>query len=463
MKTNLTLIILSLFVVQLTVVTCKAQNNLWATATGGGTWGDGTILEGDSNGTNFRPVATFDSLNGTFPVGNMVIVNNKLYGITMFGTFDNSCCIFCYDPAVDTIAVAYQFAIQAQNGNNPAAGLITASDGKLYGTTIQTGHYSDSGVIFSFDPLSNYYSEVYNFNGYTGAGTTSELLQANNGKLYAIAQYGGPGNSALLYGFDISNSQYDTLHTFTGNNYDTISALNLYTPTPPLIQASDNKLYGIFSLLKAGTGFLFSYDISNGTFTNLHNFGNTDGFPQGGLVQAGDGKIYGTTATEIFSFDTGGGAFAPVFSFTDTTGHSPLGKLNTFGNSALIGTTSTGGNNGLGTIFTFDFTSHAFNILLNLTGAGTGGMPECPIIGAGTQTPTHTVPVTAAHIDVYPNPASNLIYITGALPGTPYALTNVSGQQIAKGVLSGPEQQVIDVSQLAAGTYFLNNWKFIKQ
>ncbi len=70
------------------------------------------------------------------------------------------------------------------------------------------------------------------------------------------------------------------------------------------IQATDGKLYGMTtfggSSNDGGGGAIFSYDPFSSTYTKLINFGNTNGFwPQGSLMQASDGKLYGLSLIHI--------------------------------------------------------------------------------------------------------------------------------------------------------------------
>ena len=75
---------------------CPAQQkNLWATATEGGAYGYGTILKGDSAGTNFAVVHSFDQTNGSYPIGKMAIAGNGIiYIVTELGGIDDSCTVW---------------------------------------------------------------------------------------------------------------------------------------------------------------------------------------------------------------------------------------------------------------------------------------------------------------------------------------------------------------------------------
>lgn len=149
-----------------------------------------------------------------------------------------------------------------------------------------------------------------------------------------------------------------TLHVFDYSDGD--------QPIAGLIQAVDGKFYGTTSYggssanCGAGCGTIFKMSTA-GTLTTLHSFDNTDGSnPQGKLVQAANGNFYGTTAD-------GGNCCGTVFSVTPTgllttvytfcalsncvDGGSPIAGLVIATDGNFYGTTSIGGSNNLGTIF----------------------------------------------------------------------------------------------------------------
>jgi uncharacterized repeat protein (TIGR03803 family) len=96
------------------------------------------------------------------------------------------------------------------------------------------------------------------------------------------------------------------------------------------------------------------------TFTTIYSFDQNvmDGSgPYAGLVQGTNGKFYGTTSSggndgigTVFSI-TSGGALITLHSFDDTDGNSPAAGLIQGTNGKFYGTTYAGGANGYGTIF----------------------------------------------------------------------------------------------------------------
>jgi uncharacterized repeat protein (TIGR03803 family) len=131
------------------------------------------------------------------------------------------------------------------------------------------------------------------------------------------------------------------------------------SPTAPLIQASDHNFYGVTS----GGGTQYSYGVvfqmsATGQLNVLHLFTGVDGAnPVGSLVQARDGKLYGTTQSggasnngTVFVISTSG-VFKTLHSFKGSDGAAPLSGLIQLSDGYFYGTTSAGGVNNLGTVF----------------------------------------------------------------------------------------------------------------
>lgn len=157
-------------------------------------------------------------------------------------------------------------------------------------------------------------------------------------------------------------------------------------------------------------GFLFLVlSLPAQTFTSLHSFDGSDGaFPMAPLVQATNGKLYGTTSVggdNANSFCssggcgtileiTAGGKLTTLYNFNFGCGYSGCGG-NFYPYAGLIqatdgnfyGTTSQGGDNcitgyyGCGTIFKIT-PSGTLTTLYNFTGDGDGGDPVASLIQA---------------------------------------------------------------------------------
>ncbi len=203
--------------------------------------------------------------------------------------------------------------------------LIQASDGKLYGMTSQGGSSIYYGVIFSYDPATAVYTRLYSFDHDNGRSPYGRLVQASDGRLYGMTQFGGIYNYGLIFSYDPATAVYTRLKDFDGNNGA--------NPLGSLIQASDGKLYGMTSQGGTGknVGVIFSYEPATATYTNLHVFDGTNGSsPLGSLMQASDGKLYGMTQKGgstgggvSFSFDPVTGTYTKLADFTGSNGSYP--------------------------------------------------------------------------------------------------------------------------------------------
>ncbi len=63
---------------------------------------------------------------------------------------------------------------------------------------------------------------------------------------------------------------------------------------------------------------------------------------------------------------------------------------------------------------------------------------------------------------LFPNPANNTVTVTGLKPRTPIIITNLLGQVLVNETAEG-NTQTLDISRLAAGMYFVNNMKLLKE
>ena len=136
-------------------------------------------------------------------------------------------------------------------------------------------------------------------------------------------------------------------------------------PLGGLIQATDGALYGTTTAGGAhGAGTVYKITLS-GLVNVVYSFGSRGGdgqYPQSTLVQASDGNFYGTTTNggAYVSGNSGGTVFevtpsggeAVLHSFAASgDGDNPIGGLTIGSDGYLYGTTSAGGSNGNGTVF----------------------------------------------------------------------------------------------------------------
>jgi uncharacterized repeat protein (TIGR03803 family) len=147
------------------------------------------------------------------------------------------------------------------------------------------------------------------------------------------------------------------------------------SPQGSLIQASNGKLYGMTVVGGSlGVGVIFSFDPLTSTYSKEMDFDKSiGGVPHGSLIQASDGKLYGMTEAGgtkdrgvIFSFDPSTSIYTKLLDFDNINGAAPLGSLIQASDGKLYGMTNRGGINDKGVIFSIDPSTSAFARLKDL-------------------------------------------------------------------------------------------------
>ena len=343
--------------------TMQAQTvELWGMTSKGGEFDNGTIFKTDINGENLETVYEFFKVEGSQPYYTKLCeFNGKLYGMTTIGGTSGLGVLFEYDPNSDVYTKKIDFD-GIERGSKPYGSLILATNGKLYGIT-REGGASNYGVIFEFDPTSDMFTKLYDFDGTNGKFSYGSLMQATNGKLYGMTYQGGTYNMGVLFEYDVVNHVFTKKIDFDGSTKGS-------SPNGDLIQASDNKLYGMTSF--GGTssnGVIFQYDPTTNTYDKKFDFDSSTGRkPYGSLIQTTDGMLYGMTTLGgsaddgvLFQFDVSNNTYTTKIDFNGSEkGSSPYGSLMQASNGKLYGMTLNGGDYSSGVIFEYDYENATF-------------------------------------------------------------------------------------------------------
>jgi uncharacterized repeat protein (TIGR03803 family) len=310
-----------------------ANGDFYGVAGGGGTYYRGTLFQITSRGT-LTTIYTFcdDVACAGGPGELMQAANGDLYGITSGGGGDNTYgTMFTITHAgVLTTLSSFFCPNICPDGSGPE-GLIQATNGNFYGTAAWGGFdastpscYHGCGTIFKITPEGSL-TRLYGFCSQPACadGTTPSgyLVQATNGDLYGTTAFGGQGSNCL-------------------------------------------GTVGCGTIFRITTG---------GTLTTIHNFclksGCPDGYFAGQLIQAANGDLYGVTNAggahgygTIFRM-TPNGALVTLYNFCSQTGcadGSAPTSLTQATNGIFYGTTTGGGTNGYGTVFSFSINQAAF-------------------------------------------------------------------------------------------------------
>jgi len=321
-------------------------------------YGGGTIYEVTPGGTVTILHSFCQELNGngdcadgSIPTAGLVVATNgDLYGTTSFGGEYGGGTIFKINTKGD-LTTLYNFCPGPSCGNDqpsyadgfyPAAALIQATDGDLYGTTtaggVNRGVQINGGTIFKITPGGKFtvlYSFCSQTNCVDGLNPTAPLVQASNGNIYGTTLLLGANGYGTIFDFTTKGKfKFTTLYNFCSQtNCSDGSPGGSSATQPALIQGTDGNLYGTTpfggnttnGVDSNGYGTIFKMTPS-GAFTTIYTFCTVSncpdgGIPAGGLTQDTDGDFYGTTA----GAGTVGAGFGTVFSLS--VGLSPFVKL----------------------------------------------------------------------------------------------------------------------------------------
>ena len=140
--------------------------------------------------------------------------------------------------------VLHNFGANANDGNDPQAGSVQASNGSLYGTTaggtclraapMATARCSSSIPMAAATRCSTISGPALT----TGRHPQAGLVQASNGSLYGTTYAGGSQGEGTVFKLNTDGSGYAVLYNFGASGAD-----GQY-PEAGLVQASNGLLYG---------------------------------------------------------------------------------------------------------------------------------------------------------------------------------------------------------------------------
>jgi uncharacterized repeat protein (TIGR03803 family) len=308
------------------------------------------------------------------------------------------------------------YSFTGPDGSYPEAGVLIASSGALYGTTVQGGS-GKRGTFYVLKPPtgSGGWTEtvLFNFGGTGEPWTPFGLTPGKGGSMYGAAAAGGKFSSGAVFklkppaspGADWTEG---TIYNFGHTTADGIA------PNGSLVLSKSGVLYGTTKgggdLAGDGAVFALTPPASGSgawTETILHRFSSTGkGMygPRAGLIIGAGGVLYGTTCCggaanygAVFKLtppSESGGSWttAVLYSFKGgTDGANPMAVLMMGKSGALYGTTKLGGTANLGTVFELappsppsdDWTE---TVLYSFAGGSDGSYPEAGLLKVASGT-----------------------------------------------------------------------------
>jgi T5SS/PEP-CTERM-associated repeat protein/uncharacterized repeat protein (TIGR03803 family) len=222
-----------------------------------------------------------------------------------------------------------------------------------------------------------------NLDGINGWGP---LTVGSDGFLYGCARNGGEFGAGVVFRLRPEGYGYEVLHIFNGTNDGA-------QPLGGVIEASDGLLYGTTSVggeEDMGTVWRMGRDGRGFEVIRLFRSTNDCRNPQSELIEGSDGRLYGTT------FGGGGFGRGGIFRINkDGTGYriltgfgggepnaprSPVGGLIEGPDGAFYGATESGGSADNGAVFRMT-TNGTYTVLRSLgTVAGGAALPNCTLL-----------------------------------------------------------------------------------
>lgn len=303
----------------------------------------------------FNSLASFNRTNGANPYYTYLAqgLDGNLYATASAGGANNDGDVFRITTA-GTLTDIYAFCSLSAcaDGTAPSGGLLLTPSGYFYGTTF-SGGASNAGSVFKLSP-SHVLTTLHSFDSTDGANIYFGLMQATNGNFYGYGTGGGSGSSGTI--FEITPAGVFTLlHSFDASD-------GRY-PNGVLVEGTNGILYGsTYQGGGHGLGTVFEITLA-GKFTSLYDFtgGADGGSPADAFIQASNGLFYGTTSTggangqgTVFSM-TPAGKITTLYSFCAMSGCTDsgysYGRLVQATDGNLYGTTLVGGAHNAGSIF----------------------------------------------------------------------------------------------------------------
>jgi len=271
---------------------------LYGTTQFGGSFGYGAVyaLAPAGRGWSETVLHSFDSSDGAYPYD--VLLKDKatgnLYGTTNYGA-TNGCGTAFQLTQVNgnwTFSTIYNF----QGGSDACQPWTQLKPGAKAGTLI--GATSGLGQVFELKQKNGVWSDsvLYSFAGGSDGGVPWDLDASSDGSIYGVANIGGQYGNGVVFKLtpNLKQYTYSVVYSFRGGT-------DGQYPTGINFDAATGNLYGATSnggTSNDGTVFRLAPNGNGWTETVLHSFtGGSDGaLPYSRpVVDRATGALYGTT------------------------------------------------------------------------------------------------------------------------------------------------------------------------
>ncbi len=344
------------------------DEDIYATTSEYGIHDGGTFNHCDTTGAGNGLYHFGLSATGFRPTGGVVKASDgKLYGATVFGGTDGNGIVFSVNADGTNYAVLHQFI--NSEGYEPSGKLLEASDGRLYGAC--RWGLSNSGILYRINKNGTGFEVIFVFTGSTdGYSPVGSLVEDAAGVLYGTCFYSS-AVAGSVFKINKNGTGYSTLRLFSGSGGELGYPYNGLT-------LSKGYLYGACGYGGSESkGGLFRIRTNGSGYQVLHEFTTADGsgsLPVGTPYIANNGKIYGTVSFggptdegAVYRIDSVGTNFVVLHQFSGfTQGSYPWGGMIQASDGLMYGSTQTGGSGGGGTIFKLNLDGSGFTVIKNI-------------------------------------------------------------------------------------------------
>lgn len=239
------------------------------------------------------------------------------------------------------------------------------------------------GLIHTGSASAQTFKTLYNFQASASGSAPNPAadLTLSGRTLYGTGSFGGTNGYGLVFGFNLDNSTFTNIYSFTTPSYNGYNALNSdgMWPYSNLILLG-NSLYGLTEQGGTGdAGTVFKVNTDGTGFADLNNFIN---FPAaetsvllGATLIITNNTLFGTATFggtysdgTLFAGGTNGASFNNFYTFTGgADGKYPMAGL--VSGTNFYGAAYQGGGSGNGTIFKVGTNGIGFTVLHSFTAA----------------------------------------------------------------------------------------------
>jgi uncharacterized repeat protein (TIGR03803 family) len=271
------------------------NNKLYGTTFQGGTNSNGVLYEYDIASSNYRVIRNFENSTGRNPYGGVTYINDTLVGVSLsYGASNNYGAIQLLSIPTNSTATSEVVYSKTDFDNTTGryieAGMVyNPSLDALFGTTMYEGLYY-SGTLFAITTVGTNptFVKLADFSlTANGAGYKNKMVFDNNNILFGSASSGGTLNIGTIFKFDPSTTT--GLVKIKDFNYD-LDDLGREPFRTALNLGPDGFIYGntrFSGQFNRGTLFKFDPNVNTNAghdFTIVYAYKASDGYEKYGSL-----------------------------------------------------------------------------------------------------------------------------------------------------------------------------------